>query len=64
MPYVKLKTYCEEIFNNYRILDIEIQGDDAIIKIKKRKQYSLQDTFKIFYSVIQSGLELDIRTPI
>jgi len=59
---IQLKSFCEEIFDDYDIQDFKIDGDDIVMKVKKKKSFA-PDIRKILNSILEARSELNIRTP-
>lgn len=56
---INIKEFCEEIFDDYSILNFEIDGEDVVIKVKpkshmSRKLADIQDLIEIVNSVFKT----------
>ena len=59
----ELKSTCEEIFSEYKIVDFKIVGSDAIIKLKEKPRSSNNHS-KITNSMFQTLSKTNLRLPV
>lgn len=59
---IKIKNLCEEVFDNYDILDFGIEGKDVVLKVKRKQ--NLQDALKKLDSFLETVLNWYCRSPI
>lgn len=58
---ISLHLSCEEIFEDYIITDFKLDGDDVVLKIKKKN--NLNDIFKIINSLFDACNDINNRFP-
>lgn len=59
----KIKQICKEVFDDYEITNLSIDGDDAVLKIKPKRGKILNDFFKIINGTSNAILDINNRLP-
>lgn len=60
---MQIHEFCNDIFTGYEILNLELEGNDVILKVKSKKSDNSQDVLEVLNSMFEPFFKLNPGTP-